>query len=102
MFLLLVLSYLVSAHGSLYNYYDGYYDRYSYHSSRESGGYYGTGYAKTVDYDKLTSSRYIGYGGWETTTSYTKTVREYPGYGYGGYYGGSWYDTPSRNYYYDW
>ena len=62
-------------------------------------------YAKTVDYDKLTSSRYIGYGGWETKTAYTKTVREYPGYGgygYGGYYGGSWYDSPNRNYYYGW
>lgn len=114
LFLLLVLSCLVSAHGSVYNYYDGHYnrydnyDRYSYHSVKESGGYYGMNYARTVDYDKMMSSRRIGYGGWETTTKYTKTVREYPGYNnyrYGGYYGGNYggyYGSPYRSYYYDW
>ncbi|MBS3088621.1 hypothetical protein J4402_02460 [Candidatus Pacearchaeota archaeon] len=116
-FLLLFLSYLVSAHGSLYNYYDrgygdyynrgynDYYDRYSYHSERESGGRYGSGYAKIVDYDKLTSSRYVGYGGWETTTNYVKTVREYPDYNnyrYGGYGNRGYYGSSYRNYYYDW
>lgn len=98
--LLLALSGFVSAYGGVYNYYDGWgyypgnYDRYSYHSERENGW----GYAKIVDYNRIQSSRYVGYGGWETTVSYTKTVREYPGYGYG--YGGSWYNSYPR--YYRW
>jgi len=113
--LLLGLSGFVSAYGGVYNYYDrgygdyyggryydgyygrGDYDRYSYSSYRENN--WG---AKSVDYDKVKESRYVRGGGWETTTSYTKTVREYPGYGYYGGYGGygSWYSPSRRSYYY--
>ena len=103
-FLFVFMSSLTSAHYYGYDnrYYDGYYDKYSYHSRRDYGGYYGQ-YSKTVDYDKVKSSRYIGYGGWETKTTYTKTVREWPGYGsypkYDYYYGPYSYNYP-KNYYY--
>jgi len=112
--LLLGLSSFVSAYGSVYNYYgcgygdcyySGDYDRYSYSSVRENN--WG---ARMVDYDRVKSSRYVRGGGWETSTTYTKTITEYPGYGnyYGGYYGGygggygGWYNSYPRYNYYRW
>jgi hypothetical protein len=102
--LLLTLSGFVSAYGPSYNYYDGWgyrgdYDRYSYSSVRENN--WG---AKYIDYDKVKESKYVGQGGWQTTTYYKKTVTEYPRQNcyYGGYYGGNWYNTYPKYYSYGW
>jgi len=94
--LVLFLAGMGSAYYSYgYGNYGRHYDDYSYHSSRSYGGYYGPSYRKTVDYDKRVDTRYLGWGGYEKRTTYTKTVRydNDLGYGYG-------YVYPRQNYYY--
>lgn len=94
---------------SAYPYYvdDGYYNSYSYTSSRNSGYYGGPSQSSTTYYDRTANTRYLPYGGVEKSTTYTYTTRNYPNY-YDGYYNSDyppWYQkywrTPSypRNYY---
>ena len=91
LFAVLLLTSLTSA-----NYYNGDYSTTDYYKTTSSGSYYGPSSTKTIDYHKSTDTIYLNRGGYQKTTTYTKTVTEKPDYYYPRYeYYGSYYPKSS-------
>ena len=105
LFVLILSMSFSSASHDYYNYRDGYYDDgYSYTGSRYSMPYYPQ-YSKSTHYDKSYSSGYLPDGSYASTTVYSKTNIESPGYAplnYGSSYPRTYYrfNYHPMNYYY--